>query len=463
MKTVLLVALLPLLTLANHTACGADPLRPRPRGTVSHDSLKTRAAPFAPMGACSNTIQTTTLASVAPDAVVGNNTPDDLVRAILGPGVAFFNVTYTGVTNSAGGFSDSAAVFGITNGIVMSSGSIDNIKGPNLADDITQDNNAPGDADLDILATPYPSFDATVLEFDFVPTLDNVTFQYVFTSDEYNEWANTPYNDVFGFFVNGTNVAVLPVTVTGTNVVSVDNVNGGNPLGTDPQNPQFYVNNDIASGAPYCTEMDGFVIVLTATAQVLANQTNHIKLAIADGSDHVLDSNVLIKGGSFSANHPPTAVCRDHITLVADNNCHVVVPPELVDDGSGDVEDGGAITLAVSPTELWGEGPHSVLLSVTDTNGAIDYCIATVNVFCPRILDITLENDDIRITWKGVPGTNLLEVSPGSGSGSYSNNFSNLSGPVVLSNAPSGFITDYLDVGGATNRPSRFYRVRLVP
>lgn len=411
----------------------------RPRGTV-----KTRAAIAA---TCSNTIQT-----VALDTIL----PDDLVRTILGPGVAFFNVTYTGVTNSGGTFSDSAAVFGITNGIVLSSGSIDNIKGPNLADDITQDNNAPGDADLDTLSVPYPSLDATVLEFDFVPTLDNVTFEYVFASDEYNEWANTPFNDVFGFWINGTNVAVLPVTVTGTNVVSVDNVNGGNPLGTDPQNPQFYINNDIASGAPHCTEMDGFVVVLTATSAVHPNQTNHIKLAIADASDHILDSNVLIKGGSFSANHPPSAVCKNR-TLTGDRDCHVVVRPEDVDDGSGDIEDGESLSLAVAPTELWGEGPHPVTLSVTDTNGAIGYCLATVTVVCYRITAVTPENNDIRVAWSCGPGkTNALQAASTPGS----TNFADISSPIILTGITK---TNYLDVGAATNSPARYYRIRLVP
>ena len=446
-------------------AKGAQQFPSRPtRGNVSHDGLLIRKAALLNGGpTCTNTIQTTPLDSVVPDAIVGNNTPDDLVRAILGPGVTFFNVTFTGVTNSAGVFTDNAAVFGITNGIVLSSGSIDNIKGPNLAEDITQDNAAPGDPDLDILSAPYPTLDATVLEFDFVPSKNTVTFEYVFTSDEYNEWANTPFNDVFGFFVNGTNVAVLPVTTTGTNVVSVDNVNGGNPLGTDPQNSQFYVNNDIASGAPYCTEMDGFVVVLTATAPVQANQTNHIKLAIADGSDHILDSNVLIKGGSFSANHPPAAVCKN-ITVMGYGDCHAVIKPEDVDDGSGDLEDTGTVVLAVSPTELWGPGAHLVTLSVTDTNGAIGYCLATVTVVCFDISAITRENNDVRVTWAcGRGKTNVLQASFGDGSGNYSNNFSDLSGRMILSNAPSVHVTNYLDVGAATNTRSRFYRVRLVP
>ena len=55
------------------------------------------------------------------------------------------------------------------------------------------------------------------------------------------------------------------------------------------------------AAGPVDTEMDGLTVVLTATAQVNANQTNHIKLAIADAEDDQLDSNVFIKAGSLSS------------------------------------------------------------------------------------------------------------------------------------------------------------------
>jgi hypothetical protein len=56
------------------------------------------------------------------------------------------------------------------------------------------------------------TFDATVLEFDFVPTFSTVQFQYVFSSEEYSDFSNTSFNDVFAFFVNGVNIAVVPGT-----------------------------------------------------------------------------------------------------------------------------------------------------------------------------------------------------------------------------------------------------------
>ncbi|MEN8218148.1 MAG: choice-of-anchor L domain-containing protein [Pseudomonadota bacterium] len=161
----------------------------------------------------------------------------------------------------------------------------------------------PGDPDLQTLIPAFPTYDAAVLEFDFVPVSDVITFKYVFASEEYNEYGNSDFNDVFGFFVNGVNVALLPDGVT---LVSINTVNGGNPFGVNPQNPSFFIDNDCNDGP--CSvniEADGLTVVLTAVAQVNAGQVNHAKLAISDAGDHVLDSWVLIKVGSFQVDDVP--------------------------------------------------------------------------------------------------------------------------------------------------------------
>ena len=79
----------------------------------------------------------------------------------------------------------------------------------------------------------YPTYDAAVLEFDFMPTANQVVFNYAFASDEYPEWVNTPFNDVFAFYVNGTNYAtVRQVAGDPTSPfvpVAVNNINNGNP------------------------------------------------------------------------------------------------------------------------------------------------------------------------------------------------------------------------------------------
>ncbi len=235
-------------------------------------------------------------------------TPTALAQALVGQGVTVSNVTYTGANRAAGTFSSASNIVGFTSGVVLSTGAVRNVIGPNCDSGITVENYYPGDSDLDTLVNEgntgetVITNDAAVLEFDFVPTSSTVSFQYVFSSDEYNEYV-FQFNDVFGFFLNGNNIALIPGTTT---PVSINTVNNGNSTGdpdNPPVNPQDFVNNDFQypAAAPLDFEMDGKTIVFTAQATVTPNQTSHIKLAIADAQDYDVDSNVFIKGGSFSS------------------------------------------------------------------------------------------------------------------------------------------------------------------
>ena len=48
--------------------------------------------------------------------------------------------------------------------------------------------------------------DLCVLEFDFIPESDTIMFNYSFGSEEYLNWVNSSYNDVFGFFISGPGI-----------------------------------------------------------------------------------------------------------------------------------------------------------------------------------------------------------------------------------------------------------------
>jgi hypothetical protein len=173
-------------------------------------------------------------------------TPTDLANTLLGGGITISNVTYTGNNPAAGLFSGGTGIIGFESGIILSSGQAADVVGPNTSDATTTAFGTPGDADLQTQIPGFTTFDAAVLEFDFVPSGSAVAFQYVMASEEYNEYANSSFNNVFGFFVNGVNYALLPDGVT---PVSINNVNGGNPLGTNAHNPGFYINIINAAGA----------------------------------------------------------------------------------------------------------------------------------------------------------------------------------------------------------------------
>jgi Bacterial Ig-like domain (group 2)/Divergent InlB B-repeat domain len=245
-----------------------------------------------------------------------------LAQSLVGSGVTISNVKYTGSARAAGNFTSATNIFGFTSGLVLSSGSVRNVVGPNCVSGsapapgdngdtgdtgISVDNVQPGDLDLNtIVGEANTTEDAAVLEFDFVPTSTNLSFQYVFASDEYNEFVGD-FNDVFGFFLTApdgspVNIALIP----GTNLpVSINNVNDGNPNADPPvaaTNPQFYINNEfLPATAPLDTEMNGLTSVFTAQATVTPGQTYHIKLAIADANDHLYDSNVFVQSGSLSS------------------------------------------------------------------------------------------------------------------------------------------------------------------
>ncbi len=255
-------------------------------------------------------------------------TATDLANSLVGTGVVISNVTYTGASNAAGAFSGGTSIggasgFGFDSGVVLSTGSAQGtgaadhgVSGPNDNSAYTVTNGTAGDTDLNSLVAPALTFDAAVLEFDFVPNQDKINFTYVFGSEEYNEFVNSSFDDVFGFFIDGHDFAHDCATVpgpSGPERVSVNTVNDGNSLPSVPpagpgMNANLFVNNDFqspAATAPYNTQLDGFTVPLSCVASVVPNQPNHLKLAIADTADTVLDSDVFIQAGSLSAGLPP--------------------------------------------------------------------------------------------------------------------------------------------------------------
>lgn len=238
---------------------------------------------------------------VVQDLSVAGVTPAALAQQIAGSGITISNVQFNrpGSTVAAGKFTGGSGIVGFADGVILSSGKASNITSTvNMAADTSFELEVPGDADLNTIAVPYETMDAIVLEFDFVPNDDRVSFEFVFASEEYNEFVGSSYNDVFGFFINGVNRALVgpngdPVTI---NTVNFN------------QNVQLYQNND-PFNAPIRTadlglEADGFTKVVTATATVVPNVVNHVKFAIADTSDQILDSWVLIRTGSFQTGDP---------------------------------------------------------------------------------------------------------------------------------------------------------------
>ena len=113
-------------------------------------------------------------------------TKDDLVDIILGPDTPFqvVDCQYFGADIATGAFT--GGDIGFEAGIVLTTGSVANVQGPNDSPSTTQNNNLPGDAQLSDLIGGATTNDASVLEFVFLNPTETpipIGFNYAFGSE----------------------------------------------------------------------------------------------------------------------------------------------------------------------------------------------------------------------------------------------------------------------------------------
>jgi gliding motility-associated-like protein len=246
-------------------------------------------------------------------SVNSNLTPEELAQKLTGNGVQVFNVHFTGNSLMTGAFYNDGNTtnINIDSGIVLTTGraaggrGFDGVNGNGStgASDILADNQwlLPGDADIAAELNVDPSwlYDACVLEFDFIPIGDSVSFKYVFSSEEYRSDFVCTFNDAFAFFISGPgitgskNIALVPGTNTPVSILNVNNVTGV----TCNNNTRYYVNNTTNAFFTH----DGHTTVLTAAHPVINCQTYHLKLVITDAADDNYDSGVFLEAKSLTS------------------------------------------------------------------------------------------------------------------------------------------------------------------
>ncbi|MBK6611902.1 MAG: choice-of-anchor L domain-containing protein [Sphingobacteriales bacterium] len=164
---------------------------------------------------------------------------EKLAKAFVGIGLEVSNATLTCPEGGSGFFNGEFTNLGINEGIALCSGTIDEMPGPNDESGATGINTCvDGDQDLNDIIIGFTTNDACILEFDFIPYSENLSFNYVFGSEEYLEYVGSSFNDVFAFFIEGPgvpfqNIALIPGT---TVPVSINNLN-------DASNSEYYVDN----------------------------------------------------------------------------------------------------------------------------------------------------------------------------------------------------------------------------
>lgn len=308
--------------------------------------------------------------------VVTQRTATEMAQTIVGPGVTVSNVTFQGAPAQGGTFTGgNSAGLGMESGVILSTGLIFDAVGPNDSGSTGTDVGGAGDADLDAIVAPETTQDAAVLAFDFVPTGTSVSFRYVFASEEYEEFVGSSFNDVFAFFLDGTNIALIPGT---SQPVAINTVNPSSNSG-------FYRDNDPPT---FNIEFDGFTTVLTATANVTPGQTYHLKLAVGDTADGIYDSAVFIEATSLVSGSVVTVTATDPDASEAGPD-----PGTFTFSRTGDTTSAISVTYSISGTATNGSdyatitgtinfaaGETSVALPITPIDDAIAEGAETVIV-----------------------------------------------------------------------------------
>jgi gliding motility-associated-like protein len=234
----------------------------------------------------------------SPVITVSSASPEELVNNVLISGcVQASNIQFTGHPESIGFFTNGVPGLDFNSGIILSTGRAVRAAGPNTSPATSSNLQQPGDSVLTAIINRQ-TYDAAILEFDFIPSANTISFQYVFGSEEYEEYVGGVFNDIFAFHISGgpenyqnQNLALIPGTQT---PVSINNVN-------HIHNTTYYNNNDDG----IYLQFDGYTKTLTAIANVTPCESYHIRLAIADAADPIFDSGVFLKAGSFSSGTIP--------------------------------------------------------------------------------------------------------------------------------------------------------------
>ncbi|WP_179336567.1 DUF7619 domain-containing protein [Winogradskyella ludwigii] len=234
--------------------------------------------------------------------VLINNECSQISNIIYSTGSTFSTVEPNGI----GYFVYAGDDFPFSEGLLLSTGEAADVAGPNDSNISSGSNGWPGDVDLDT-TLEVQSNNATTIEFDFVPVVNQINFEFLMASEEYNGGDfECQFSDAFAFLLtdpmgNTTNLALIPGTELPITVTNIHNANSS----CDAANPEFFAGYTFENSPPF--RFNGRTVSFTAQAEVNIGETYHIKLVIADDVDSGYDSAVFFKAGSFDIG----SLCED--------------------------------------------------------------------------------------------------------------------------------------------------------
>ena len=278
--------------------------------------------------------------------VASGVTPAQMEAALSGTGVTISNLIVTNPGNCPN-FNQGVGIFtnGTTatgagpvlsepTGVIVSNSAFNTGNAVNTSNDAANATNLlcngiTSDADLVAIEPGTVNGEYAAIEFDVVPQSTILAIPFQFGSDEFPEYVCSNFGDLVGIFVSGAgisgpfsgalNAENFAKTAAG-DLSSINWVNTG-IVGQNGNiancgslsNAAFYSDNSSGNptgGSPAVAltnanlEVDGFTNTLFQPITVVAGQTYHVKIAVADSADRNFDSTAFIhplfSTGTFS-------------------------------------------------------------------------------------------------------------------------------------------------------------------
>jgi len=273
--------------------------------------------------------------------IIEDNLENFILDELFDCNVSITNVNYIGNSQAIGQFNyvqdDNlcSEYFGLSRGILMTTGSIEHALGPNNDGDAGENWNIEYEdsflhnylVDFDIITPSVNLYDPCVLEFDITSSgSTSIDFEVIFGSEEYTEWMSPFYTDAFCFFVSEINGDIDPnFNATPQNIMEIGNVLNDlspnlicdfenapiSPWTIRPYSDVFqmtgvneclYVDN---LNGNFCDAIgyDGYTVPMVFNLSIMPQATYRVKMVIIDAvSDSWagLDSGVFIKQRNMS-------------------------------------------------------------------------------------------------------------------------------------------------------------------
>ncbi len=272
---------------------------PRPFKTGSPSSATMKAGAFIDVNAAGYPESSYNIQQLVTDVLVsgGSNCSANVTNVIVSP-----NLAASDVNRSWGYFNRGTTNFPFASGIHLNTGYARQAGNSYLAANQGATIGTMSDPDLATALNIAPGQlrDAAYIQFDFVPVTSQISFQYIFASEEYESDYPCTFTDAFALLIKRvtdpayTNIAVLP---GGAGPVSVTNIHPAIPGSCGAVNEQYFGGYNTTNIE---TNYSGRTVPLTATATVIPGETYRFKIVLADYTDGNYDSGVFLLAGSFN-------------------------------------------------------------------------------------------------------------------------------------------------------------------